>query len=160
MHRQPKANNELQTGGDSGTAIEEKDQPDRGSSQRISRANRPRSVHNSGGKDPEEMIHYFGAQKKIFKIHFRNVSAPLPHFIETFMDNGYYDMYKIMKALRDTDYDGIVIPDHLPRMGPPVTPGGAAQGRAAGDPYGRATLAYSIAYMRALRDRADREAKG
>src|SRR5271165_519858 len=26
------------------------------------------------GKDPEEMIRYFGAQKKIFKIHFRNVS--------------------------------------------------------------------------------------
>ena len=35
------------------------------------------------GKDPEEMIRYFG--KKIFKIHFRNVSAPLPHFVETFM---------------------------------------------------------------------------
>src|SRR6266849_1888442 len=43
------------------------------------------------GKDPEEMIRYFGA-KKIWKIHFRNVSAPLPHFVETFMDNGYYDM--------------------------------------------------------------------
>ena len=52
------------------------------------------------GKDPEEMIRYFGA-KKIWKIHFRNVSAPLPHFVETFMDDGYYDMWKIMKALRD-----------------------------------------------------------
>ena len=49
------------------------------------------------GKDPEEMIRHFGAQK-IWKIHFRNVSAPLPHFVETFMDNGYYDMYKIMKS--------------------------------------------------------------
>ena len=48
MHRQPKASNELQTGDDSGRAIEEKEQPDRGSTQRISRANRPRSVHNSG----------------------------------------------------------------------------------------------------------------
>src|SRR6266487_849783 len=56
------------------------------------------------GKDPEE------------KIRFRNVSAPLPHFVETFMDNGYYDMYKIMKALRDVNYDGIVIPDHIPSM--------------------------------------------
>ena len=54
------------------------------------------------GKDPEEMIRYFGAQK-IWKIHFRNVSAPLPHFVETFMDNGYYDMWKIMKALRDVE---------------------------------------------------------
>ena len=109
------------------------------------------------GKDPEEMIRYFGGQKKIFKIHFRNVSAPLPHFIETFMDNGYYDMYKIMKALRDVEYDGIVIPDHVPRMGAQAT----AQGRGGqgNDAYGRASLAYSIAYMRALRDRANREAK-
>ena len=45
------------------------------------------------GKDPEEMIRHFGAEK-IWKIHFRNVSAPLPHFVETFMDNGYYDMYR------------------------------------------------------------------
>ena len=36
------------------------------------------------GKDPAEMIRHFGAQK-IWKIHFRNVSAPLPHFVETFM---------------------------------------------------------------------------
>jgi mannonate dehydratase len=88
------------------------------------------------------MIRYFGAAK-IWKIHFRNVSAPLPHFVETLMDNGYYDMYKIMKALRDVNYDGIVIPDHIPQMV------GARSG-----------LAYSIAYMRALRDRANREARG
>ena len=30
------------------------------------------------------------------------------------MDNGYYDMYKIMKALRDVNFDGIVILDHTP----------------------------------------------
>ena len=67
------------------------------------------------GKDPEEMIRTFGADK-IWKIHFRNVSAPLPHFVETFMDNGYYDMYKIMKALHDVKFKGIVILDHSPRM--------------------------------------------
>ena len=67
------------------------------------------------GKDPEEMIRHFGEQK-IWKIHFRNVTAPLPHFTETFMDNGYYDMSKIMRALRDVDFEGIVILDHSPRM--------------------------------------------
>ncbi len=95
------------------------------------------------GKDPEEMIRYFGA-KKIWKIHFRNVSAPLPHFVETFMDNGYYDMYKIMKALRDVNYDGIVILDHSPNV-----VGGA-----------NAQTAYGFAYMRALLNRANAEAKG
>jgi mannonate dehydratase len=112
------------------------------------------------GKDPEEMIHYFGAQKKIFKIHFRNVSAPLPHFVETFMDNGYYDMYKIMKALRDVNFDGIVIPDHVPQMGPALTAGATSAEHAAAAAFSRAALGYSIAYMRALRDRANREAKG
>ena len=30
------------------------------------------------------------------------------------MDNGYYDMYKIMEALVEVNYDGIVILDHTP----------------------------------------------
>jgi len=93
------------------------------------------------GKDPEEMIRHFGAEK-IWKIHFRNVSAPLPHFVETFMDNGYYDMYKIMKALHDVSFSGIVILDHSPRM--------------VGGNY--AQTAYGFAYMRALLNRAEGEA--
>jgi mannonate dehydratase len=109
------------------------------------------------GKDPEEMIRYFGPQKKIFKIHFRNVSAPLPHFIETFMDDGYYDMYRIMKALREVEYDGIVIPDHVPRMGP-MPPDNAPATHTYDNTYNRASLAYSIGCMRALRQRAYREA--
>jgi mannonate dehydratase len=95
------------------------------------------------GKDPEEMIRHFGANK-IWKIHFRNVSAPLPHFVETFMDNGYYDMYKIAKALRDVNFNGIMILDHSPTM-----VGGA-----------NAQLAYGFAYMRALLNRASAEAGG
>lgn len=92
------------------------------------------------GKDPEEMIRHFGAAK-IWKIHFRNVSAPLPHFVETFMDNGYYDMYRIMKALRDVKFDGIVILDHSPGM----VGGHSTQ------------TAYGFAYMRALLNRANAE---
>jgi mannonate dehydratase len=94
------------------------------------------------GKDPEEMIRYFGAEK-IWKIHFRNVSAPLPHFVETFMDNGYYDMYKIMKALRDVNFDGIVILDHTPGL--------------TGGHY--TEQAYGFAYMKALYARANAEAR-
>jgi mannonate dehydratase len=93
-------------------------------------------------KDPEEMIRYFGAQK-IWKIHFRNVSGPLPHFVETFMDNGYYDMYRIMKALRGVNFDGIVILDHSPSL-----VGGS-----------NAQTAYGFAYMRALLNRANAEGK-
>jgi mannonate dehydratase len=94
------------------------------------------------GKDPEEMICYFGAAK-IWKIHFRNVDAPLPHFVETFMDNGYYDMYKIMKALHDVKFDGITILDHSPAM----VGGGYTQ------------TAFGFAYMRALLARANSESR-
>ncbi|MFN7992869.1 MAG: mannonate dehydratase [Bryobacteraceae bacterium] len=95
------------------------------------------------GKDPVEMIRYFGAQK-IWKIHFRNVSAPLPHFVETFMDDGYYDMSLIMDALRDVKFDGIVILDHSPGM--------------VGGNY--AQTAYGFAYMRALLKRGERQTRG
>jgi mannonate dehydratase len=95
------------------------------------------------GKDPEEMIRHFGAQK-IWKIHFRNVSAPLPHFVETFMDNGYYNMHKIMKALHDVDFDGIVILDHSPSM--------------VGGDYTQ--TAYGFAYMKALLNCVSTSARG
>jgi mannonate dehydratase len=101
------------------------------------------------GADPVEVIKYFGARKKLFKIHFRNVNSPLPHFTETLMDDGYYDMYKVMAALVEVGFDGIVIPDHIPELG-------AATGRSigGGEPAdGRARprpcLAYSIGYLNA-----------
>lgn len=94
------------------------------------------------GKDPAESIRGFGSEK-IWKVHFRNVNAPLPHFVETFMDNGYYDMYKAMKALRDVNFDGIIILDHTPQM--------------VGGSY--TATAYGFAYMRALVGRVNAEAK-
>src|SRR3984893_6223895 len=73
------------------------------------------------GKDPVEMIQYFGGMKKLFKIHFRNVNAPLPHFTETMIDDGYFDMSKVMQALVEVNFEGIVIPDHIPALG--IIPG-------------------------------------
>lgn len=94
------------------------------------------------GKDPVAAALEFGRRKKLFKVHFRNVSAPLPKFQETFVDNGYMDMYKVMRALGDVGFGGIVIPDHVP--------GG-------GVGYPQANNAYTIGYMKALRDRVHSE---
>ncbi len=69
------------------------------------------------GKDPVETIRYFGGIKKLFKVHFRNVSAPLPHFTEALLDDGYYDMTRVMKAMVEVNFDGIAIPDHIPGLG-------------------------------------------
>jgi mannonate dehydratase len=90
------------------------------------------------GKDVVEAIRYFGRRGKLWKIHFRNVSAPLPYFVETFVDNGYMDMYKVMKALHEVDFRGAVIADHVPAM---------VGGRLTG-------WAYSIGYIKALRHAA------
>jgi mannonate dehydratase len=89
------------------------------------------------GKDVLETIRHFGSQRKIFKVHFRNIDAPLPHFVETFMDNGYMDMFQVMQALKRVEFDGAIIADHVPAL-----IGG-----------GRAGTAYSVAYMRALLER-------
>jgi mannonate dehydratase len=91
------------------------------------------------GKGVLETIKDFGNQRKIFKVHLRNVDQPLPHFKETFLDNGYMDMAKVVRALREVDFDGVIIPDHIPMMG--------------NDP--RIGLAYSIGYIHALVNQAN-----
>jgi mannonate dehydratase len=103
------------------------------------------------GADPVEVIKYFAPQKKLFKIHFRNVTGPLPHFTETLMDDGYYNMYRIMEALVDVEFDGLVIPDHVPELGnPPGEPPRSASVAGAGGPFRPSPgLAYSIGYLNA-----------
>ena len=95
------------------------------------------------GKDVFGMIQDFGARGKIFAVHFRNVSSPLPRFHETFQDDGYLDMYRVMKAFRQVRCSASLIPDHYPAL--------------AGDTNHRNADTYSIAYMRALLRRANEE---
>jgi len=96
------------------------------------------------GMDVVGAIRYFGRMGKLWKIHFRNVSSPIPHFVETFVDNGYMEMWKIMRALREVGFDGAVIGDHFPEM--------------VGGP--RASVAYTVGYMKALLERANAEFGG
>jgi mannonate dehydratase len=96
------------------------------------------------GKDVFEMIRDFGGRGKIFEVHFRNVTGPLPRFVETFPDDGYMDMYQVMKALRQVRFSGGLEPDHVPRL--------------AGDSgLSRAGTAYCIASIRAMLRRANEE---
>lgn len=96
------------------------------------------------GKNVFEMIKDFGGRGRIFDVHFRNVSAPLPHFIETFPDDGYLDLYQVMKTLREVGFNGAMEPDHVPLL--------------AGDKGIRpAGTAYCIACMRSWLRRANEE---
>ena len=93
------------------------------------------------GKDVIDTIHYFGERSKLFKVHFRNVTAPMPlGFVETFLDDGYMDMARVIQALLEVGFDGALISDHLPTM---------AGGR-------RAAEAFSVGYMRGLIQAATR----
>lgn len=98
------------------------------------------------GKDVFAMIRDFGGRGKIFEVHFRNVSGPLPRFVEAFPDDGYLDMYKVMKTLREVRFTGAAEPDHVPKL--------------AGDTgILRAGTAYCLVYMRTLVDRVNAEAQ-
>jgi mannonate dehydratase len=86
------------------------------------------------GKDVVSAIRAFAGMGKLWKIHFRNVTSPVPSFVETFVDDGYTDMKKVMRTLVEVGFDGILIADHVPQM---------VGGRNAG-------WAYSIGYIKAL----------
>jgi mannonate dehydratase len=87
-------------------------------------------------------VREFVAAGRVYIVHFRNVSSPLPVFTETYLDNGYMDMYRVMKLFCDTGYSGTMILDHSPQMVPA---------------YKGAATAYAIGYMRALMQRAAAE---
>ena len=88
------------------------------------------------GEDVAGAIYEFGSRGHIFQVHFRNISSPMPDFHETFPDNGYLDMYRIMTALAQVGYDGMVVPDHVPQLDD--------------DTGSQAGEAYILGYIRAL----------
>ena len=89
------------------------------------------------GRDVYTAAREFARMGKLWKIHFRNVSSPIPDFTETFVDGGYTDMKKLMRTLVDVDFRGILIADHVPGM-----------------VGGRTGWAFSIGYIKALHDMA------
>jgi mannonate dehydratase len=92
--------------------------------------------------DMFQAIRQFVSEKRVFIAHFRNVTSPLPNFTETYLDDGYMDMYQVMKAFCEAGYDGTMILDHSPLMAPE---------------FKGAATAYAIGYMRALKERAEIE---
>jgi mannonate dehydratase len=84
------------------------------------------------------MVDSFGRRGRLFIIHFRNVDQPLPVVRETFLSDGYRDMYKIIRKLAEVKFDGVLSADHVP------SPLG----------FPRAGEAWTVGYIRALIERA------
>ncbi len=61
-----------------------------------------------------EMIDKFVARDKVQMIHFRDVTGTVDHFTECFLGNGRMNPARVMKALVDHGYDGLMLDDHVP----------------------------------------------
>ena len=66
-----------------------------------------------------DVIRWFGTRKKIFNVHFRNIKGHRSDFVaECFPDDGDIDLLRTVETYRDVGYDGMLMPDHIPRMIP------------------------------------------
>ncbi|MEO8658224.1 MAG: mannonate dehydratase [Bryobacteraceae bacterium] len=83
-----------------------------------------------------DVIRYFGSRKKIFNVHFRNIRGRFLNFQETFPDDGDVNMLSALRAYKEVGYDGMLMPDHVPKI--------------EGDPGGRQAFAYAFGYIQAL----------
>ena len=66
--------------------------------------------------DIYETVDRYSKQRRIAYIHLRNVVGKVPHYRETFIDEGDVDMIRILAILHRNHFDGVVIPDHTPQM--------------------------------------------
>ena len=88
------------------------------------------------GTEIFDVIRYFGSRGKIFNVHFRNIRGGFLNFQETFIDDGDVDMLKAMRVYKEVGYDGMIMPDHVPRISE--------------DPQGLHAFAYTFGYIKAL----------
>jgi len=68
------------------------------------------------GREVFDVIRYFGARRKIFNVHFRNIKGHFLDFQETFPDDGDVNMVEALKTYHEVGYDGMIMPDHAPQI--------------------------------------------
>jgi mannonate dehydratase len=90
------------------------------------------------------IMRWLAERKKINQVHFRNVRGHLHNFIEVFEDEGDAPMFNCLKVLRDTGWEGTLLPDHNP-----VNPD---------DPNKLQAYAFSYGYVEGLLRAAKEEA--
>jgi len=66
--------------------------------------------------DVYEAVDRYSRQQKIAYLHLRNVTGKVPHYRETFIDEGDVNMIRILSILYRNNFDGVIIPDHTPQM--------------------------------------------
>ena len=61
-----------------------------------------------------EMIDEFVTRGKVHMVHFRDVQGTVEHFQECFLGDGRMNPARVMKALYDAGYQGLMLDDHVP----------------------------------------------
>lgn len=97
------------------------------------------------GEDATEVLRRFGERDQIVFIHFRDVVGTVPCFHETFVDEGNFDTVEVVRTLRDIGFDGVVIPDHVPKM-------------TDDDDWRHRARSFTIGYLRGVIDAVESEA--
>jgi mannonate dehydratase len=77
----------------------------------------------------------YSRQGKLAYVHFRNITGKVPHYRETFVDDGDVDMLRVLRILHRNKFNGVIIPDHTPQM--------------TCDAPWHAGMAYALGYMKA-----------
>jgi mannonate dehydratase len=83
-----------------------------------------------------DVIRWFVTRKKVFNVHFRNIHGARDDFEERLPDTGDIDFVKAMRLYKELGYDGMMMPDHVPKS--------------PDDPEERQALAYCYGYIKAL----------
>jgi mannonate dehydratase len=85
--------------------------------------------------DIYETVETYARQNKIAYVHLRNVRGKVPHYKESFIDEGDVDILRVLRILKQSNFPGVIIPDHAPQM-------------TCSAPW-HAGMAYALGYIRA-----------
>ncbi|WP_276256270.1 mannonate dehydratase [Halomontanus rarus] len=96
------------------------------------------------GEDVHEVLRRFAERDQLIFIHFRDVVGTVPKFHETFVDEGNFDTVEVVRTLYDVGYDGVVIPDHVPKM-------------VGDDDWRHRARGFTVGYLRGVIDTVDSE---
>ncbi len=85
--------------------------------------------------DIYDAVENYSRQHRLAYVHLRNVRDKIPHYKETFIDDGDVDVLRVIRILKKTNFTGVIIPDHAPQMN-------------CAAPW-HAGMAYALGYLRA-----------
>jgi mannonate dehydratase len=92
------------------------------------------------------IVRYLGERGKLHQIHMRNIRGGLWDFAEVFPDEGEMDFFAVMRVLRDVQFAGSILPDHMPKH--------------PGDPGSLQSYAFGYGYIKALIQAVNSEIAG